>query len=65
MIKYVALPNPPRAWDSDHGSMAVRPSQIVYEDELVPVDTGLLDAHGLRLYRVIERGKLGFEPSRR
>ncbi len=32
----------------------------VYESECLPVDTGLLDANGVRLWRVPEKSPIGF-----
>ncbi len=35
-------------------------SMTVLEDESGPVETGLLDQHGAKLYRVIQREPVGF-----
>lgn len=60
MTRYVPLRTPPRAWSSDSAVMEQRPTCTVHEDETAPVYTGLLDQHGVGLYRQPERAPLGF-----
>lgn len=56
--RYVALPSPPKAsWEEHERHL---PSLTVYETEERPIDTGLLDATGTKLYRVRDRIKMGF-----
>jgi hypothetical protein len=61
MRRYFAAGSPqcrPRAdWDDLE---AVRLDIQVYEPERLPVDTGLLDANGVRLWRVDDRPPIGF-----
>lgn len=57
-IEYVS--RPVRAWVSETHSPEVLPSCTVYETDPDPIDTGLLDANGARLYRVNVRDRIGF-----
>ena len=59
--RYIALARPPRSdiyYEGDGGTFI--PQLMVYEQSDEPRETGLLDASGVRLYRVRERIKLGF-----
>ena len=68
-MKYVAMHTPPKSWGwgtppkswgwGENGT--ARPTDIVIEADPTPVHTGLLDANGVPIYRVQERGRLGFE----
>lgn len=61
--RYVPLARAPRAWQSEGGDYwAERPTIAVWETERAPVDTGLLDASGTRLYRVNDPEPIGFRP---
>lgn len=61
MPKYVAGPMMPMG-DEDEYLVTWKSSgtATVYEAEAKPVDTGLLNAHGVKLYRVEERNPIGF-----
>ena len=54
--RYVAI-RPKAHWADD---APLIPSLTVYEPEDKPEETGLLDANGVKLYRVRERIKMGF-----
>lgn len=59
--RYVALAAAPRAWGNDHHTITEsRPTMFVHETDPTPEPTGLLDQHGVPLYRVEERERLGF-----
>lgn len=59
--KYIALACPPQGWTTNHVEFwAERPTMTVFENSDAPVDTGLVDASGARLYRVDERQPIGF-----
>lgn len=58
MTRYVAIR--PRAWVSATDAPEDRPTCQVWETEADPIDTGLLNADGVPLYRVHDRGPLGF-----
>lgn len=61
MTRYVAMARRPRAWiTEDDVVMGDRPSCVVHETDDEPMDTGLLDAHGVALYRVPTRHPIGF-----
>lgn len=51
-----------KAWtdNADCGSGS-RPTETVYEAIHAPVDTGLFDQHGTRIYRMPETVRLGFD----
>jgi len=55
---YVAIQ--PRAWVSATDAPETRPTCEVFEADAKPIDTGLLNADGLRLYRIQPRAPLGF-----
>ena len=57
--RYVPLLTPPKAHWADDAPM-VR-DLTVYEPGDEPQDTGLLDVRGVKLYRVREKIKMGFE----
>lgn len=46
-----------QCWDDDAPVIA---GTTVYEPDDAPVDTGLLDQHGVPLYRVVRRNPIGF-----
>jgi hypothetical protein len=51
----------PRAWQDDYGGWQDRPTATVYEPDDAPQETGLLDALGNPLFRVVDRAPLGFD----
>jgi hypothetical protein len=57
-IEYVR--RPVRSWVSDTDTPEDRPSCTVYEPYEDPIDTGLFDANGARLYRIETRDRIGF-----
>lgn len=58
--RYLALARPPRAWVSQTEVWAERPTMQVWVPDDAPVDTGLVTAEGVQLYRVTERAPVGF-----
>lgn len=59
--RYVALARPPKLWRTEDGEFwAERPTLTVWESDPAPIDTGLLDASGTRLYRTPDRQPMGF-----
>lgn len=61
--RYVALTKPPKQWDAEHHIWQTeRPSAMVYEPSHDPVDTGLVTAEGVPLYRTFEPNPIGFRP---
>lgn len=58
--RYVAMPHPPASWCSASHVPEDRPSCIVHEADAEPRDTGLLDAHGVRIFALLERQPIGF-----
>lgn len=64
--KYIALACPPRGWTTDDVDFwSERPTMTVFEQIGGPVDTGLVDISGARLYRVDERPPIGFRSRER
>lgn len=62
-VRYVPMPKaPPKAWASMELDYGDRPTMTVYEDAREPQDTGLLDAAGVRLFRVNDPEPMGFRP---
>jgi len=62
VTRYIAHRSAPRAWTDDAPvSVIARPTLTVHEADNAPIDTGLLDAHGVPLYRVRERAAVGFD----
>jgi hypothetical protein len=49
----------PDDWAEPHRTM------VIHEEDAAPVRTGLLDAHGVALYRVADRVPVGYRASRR
>lgn len=62
--RYVALPKPPRGYSFSEWGEA-HPTMQVLENDRAPVDTGLLDAQGVRLFRVSETVPVGFHTARK
>ena len=61
MIRYVPRARRPRACDPEwHEFAQPRTMDVIVPDETAPEDTGLLDQHGVPLYRVPERVRCGF-----
>jgi hypothetical protein len=62
MVRYVVRP---AAWtvETDYPVME-RPNITVYEPVDDPIDTGILNASGQKLYRIVEREPIGFRPRR-
>ena len=55
MIRYLA-------WRDEHAEgFQERPSLTVFERDVEPVRTGILDANGTPIYRVEDRAPLGFD----
>ena len=51
-----------KAWQDEGGAgWGSRPTETVFEADCDPVNTGILDQHGTPLFRVDERGRLGFD----
>lgn len=66
MSKYVARPVPLKGGHYDYGWGVVIPETItVFEPEKRETDTGLFDEGGRKLFRIDDRGPLGFDLSRR
>jgi hypothetical protein len=67
-VKYVAGASAQRAWWDDLYQLDSRPSGFdrvtVHETSDEPQPTGLLDANGNQLYRIIEKEPIGFRPLR-
>lgn len=59
--RYVAMARPPRAWVSAHEVPEDRPSCTVWEADREPLDTGLLDELGVRIFRVDDKPPIGFQ----
>ncbi len=63
-VKYVTAPKAPRAWWDDFYQLDRTPVGFdrvqVLESGTDPCPTGLLDAHGNELFRVIEKQPIGF-----
>lgn len=57
-MRYVAIR--PKAWVSYQESPESRPTGEVLESDAAPINTGLVTADGVPLYRMQERGPLGF-----
>ena len=64
MTKYVAIVTKPRSSPRMSEDWEQQPPVVqattVYEPEDGPIDTGLVDQHGTRLYRVKDKIKMGF-----
>ena len=56
-VRYVAIP--PTGWWAWAKATDYIP-RTVHEEEAKPVDTGLLDANGTKLYRVQDKPPVGF-----
>lgn len=50
----------PQAWVSATNVPEHQPNATVWEVERTPIDTGLFDANGTRLWRVDDREPMGF-----
>jgi hypothetical protein len=65
-VKYIAAPAPQRAWWDDLYQLDRMPTGFdrvqVLEAGDDPRPTGLLDAQGNQLFRVIEKQPIGFRP---
>ena len=60
MSRYTAIANPPSAsWWGPAKATDYLP-RTVYETESKPVDTGLLDPNGVKLYRIEKIEPIGF-----
>jgi hypothetical protein len=60
VTRYIALAKPPAAWVSDTHTPETLPTIVVHETDKAPVATGLVDAHGVPLYRQPENIRPGF-----
>ncbi len=59
-MRYIALKQPPKAtWQEDR-PVTVDSSMTIYEADDTPLDTGLLNADGTRLYKVPDQKKIGY-----
>jgi hypothetical protein len=65
LAKYVAIRSAPKAWVSATDVPEDRPTCTVFESDDTPQSTGLLDTHGTPLYRLVEKGPLGFQCGKR
>jgi hypothetical protein len=67
-VKYVAGSRAQRAWWDDLYQLDSRPTGFdrvtVLEASDDPQPTGLLDASGNQLYRIVEKQPIGFRPLR-
>ena len=59
-MRYVAIHKPVRASDSWEDQPPIAAATTVYESEEGPIDTGLIDVTGTKLYRVKDRVKMGY-----
>ena len=61
-MRYVSMPTEPVTarewWEQADGSQYL--ARTVHEEDGKPVDTGLLDASGKKLFRVEDRLPIGF-----
>lgn len=62
--RYVTLRDPPKSWASNQEFPQSLPSCVVHEQDLAPVDTGLVDVSGTRLYRITDRQPIGYRNQR-
>ena len=56
-MPYVAIP---RSFVSETHVPEQRPTMQVHEDDRAPINTGLVDANGVAIYRVPETVTFGF-----
>jgi hypothetical protein len=65
-VKYIAASNAQRAWWDDLYQLDSRPAGfdrvVVLETGADPQPTGLLDAQGNELFRIVEKQPMGFRP---
>lgn len=61
--RYISIPCP-KAYGDDGSLYEVEMSITVREQPIDPIYTGLLDAHGVPLFRVEDRAPIGFDPGR-
>lgn len=59
--RYIALPTPPKLLASNQEAAQYRPTCEVFEADRTPHGTGLLDASGTPLYRIVDTVRLGFQ----
>ncbi len=59
-MKYIAIPQRPRAYDDLEDVQPMAAAHTVYERDDAPENTGLLNADGTPLYRVRDRVKMGY-----
>lgn len=60
VIRYITLPQRQKAYDDWESQPPIGQATTVYEPDDAPVDTGIVDASGTKLYRVRDRTKMGF-----
>ncbi len=60
MTRYIAIPQRPKAYESWEDQPPIAAASTVYEQDDRPEETGLVDAHGVPLYRVRDKIKMGF-----
>lgn len=58
-MKYIAVSNP-KAYEDWENQQPIGGANTVYEREESPVDTGLIDSNGIRLFRVMPKPKMGY-----
>lgn len=64
-ITSIATPPSPRGWQSDGDAyFQERPTITAWEADPAPQPTGLLDMHGVPIYRQSERVPIGFRGGR-
>ena len=60
MSKYVAMTRPPKAGDDWWDAVPSHDTITVHAEDDRPIKTGIVDAHGVPLYRIRDRIKVGF-----
>ena len=58
-MKYIAVSNP-KAYEDWESQKPIGAANTVYEREESPIDTGLVDHNGVRLFRVMPKAKMGY-----
>ena len=60
MTRYARRPHAVYVGFDEEGQASLTADEVLVPDDDTPLDTGLLDADGNKLYRVSPRKKLGF-----
>lgn len=58
--KYVAILRPIKADDIDNYRLPTGGSMQVFTEDAQPVDTGIVEAAGIKIYRVPDKNPIGF-----